>query len=176
MNENTITRFNRFAVRFACVVQETCAVPPRLPSITRPSESPNTKVWPASARCRAAARRQLVNSPLYSISCSPAAMGRSAKSPLPCTDERRADMRRCCMCEVRLGVGPIIAVLKSDAKHIASFLWRPNLAYGHRATNCLARQRTIQLRQKTCRQKRGTSGHGGAFQDNSRVAGPTHVR
>ncbi len=95
-------------------------LPPRLPSITRPSETPNTNVWPASARWRAAARRQLVSSPVYSISRSPAAMGRSAKSPLPCTDERRAVIRRCCTCEVLLGECPFIAIQKSGAKHIAS--------------------------------------------------------
>lgn len=95
-------------------------LPPRLPSITRPSDSPNTKVWPASTRWRAAARRQLVSSPVYSISRSPAAMGRSAKSPLPCTDERRAVIRRGCTCEILLSGCPIIAVQKSGAKHIAT--------------------------------------------------------
>ena len=49
---------------------------------------------PISDCCRAAARRQLVTSPLYSMSRSPAARGCSAKSPLPCTEERRAVMRR----------------------------------------------------------------------------------
>ncbi|EEF26379.1 conserved hypothetical protein, partial [Ricinus communis] len=80
-------------------------------------------------------------------------MGRSAKSPLPCTDERRAVMRRCCMDEVRVGVCLIIAVQKSVAKHIAPS--PANSTIRTCATNCLAYQHTIRLRQTTGRQERG---------------------
>src|SRR6185437_963712 len=71
--------------------------PPRLPSITPPLLRPDTKVWPAADCWGAAARRQVVTSPLYSMSCSPAASDRNANSPLPCTGDRRDVIHRSCI-------------------------------------------------------------------------------
>jgi hypothetical protein len=79
------------------------------------------------------------------------------------------------MREARLVVCLIIAVQKSVAKHIATFhagstlhmdilqltVWRASIRSG------FARQPV---------DRKGASGRSGAFQDNSRVAGATHVR
>ena len=50
MNEYAVAGFDGFAVCIAGMVQESRAVPPRLPSITWPFERPNTKVCPTSER------------------------------------------------------------------------------------------------------------------------------
>ncbi|MDH6153296.1 hypothetical protein OKW46_007286 [Paraburkholderia sp. WSM4179] len=65
MNKNPITGLDCLAVGCACMVQEAerALLPPRLPSITRPSDRPKIKVCPFSDCWRLAARRRQLPHP-----------------------------------------------------------------------------------------------------------------
>ncbi|MGF6734660.1 hypothetical protein OKW50_006832 [Paraburkholderia youngii] len=94
-------------------------LPPWLPSITRPSDRSNTNVWPDSERWLAAARCQLVSSPLYSMTRWPAAIGCIAKSPMPWTGERRAVMRRNRIVSRPSGASVVACEVLERCEHVA---------------------------------------------------------